>query len=314
MIGERVVVFGGTGFVGKHLIKALVDKGYNIRLISGDEKKAKDVMVYGSVGQIEYVQGSISNYSEVGEYIRDCDIVINMVGILHERDQKFHVVHANAVENLVKAVEHVGDMKFIHVSALGVEKVVESKYARSKVNGEKVVRSASEKAVILKPSIMFGRGSSFFDIMGKLSVKLPIVPVIGGNTKVQPLYVGDFVKVIMEVITSGNYWGNTFEVVGPKVYTVKELWNMVIKHVKKNRIMIGIPTFLAVALGIICEWRIVSFVLKPFMGYMEPIVTKDAVLMLEHDNVSDQGICEEMDIDRTCVEDEMDKMMDVYTG
>ena len=289
-MSKKVVIFGGTNFEDNYLVAGLAKSGYSIRLISGDEKKANALRLCGHPGQIECVCGSIMQTDKLSDYIDGCDIVINAVRVLDERCHKFYAIHANAVEHLAYLVATKVDMKFIHLSVLGAEKMRKSKYARSRASGDKVVRSVLPNALILKTSILFGRGDILLTRMAHFISKIPlIVPVIYGNQKIQPLYMGDLVDFVIHALKEDKYWGKTLELAGEKVYSILELWKYVGKLLGYNKWFIRVVPSIGTIIAAIFEIRLVSFIMYPVFRFMEPIITRDQVTMLGYGSISDNN-------------------------
>src|SRR5690606_5272654 len=183
-----VTVFGGTGFIGQYIVKELARTGMLIRVVSRNPERALHLKTAGSPGQIALVQANVRNSDSVKAAIEGADIVINLVGVMFEHGkQNFAAIHAQAAELLAKTAKASGVKRFIHMSAMGVDRATSSKYVRTKLNGEQAVLAAFPEVTILRPSIVFGPEDSFFNRFAHMSVFMPFLPLIGGGvTKFQP--------------------------------------------------------------------------------------------------------------------------------
>src|SRR5690606_26495453 len=187
-----VTIFGGAGFVGTQIVQVLARKGYRIRVAVRRPDLAGHVKTLGMVGQVMPVQANIRNKDSVARAIQGASIVINLVGIGYERGpQRFRAVHVMGARNVAEAALAAGAKAMVQMSALGADAQSPSGYARTKALGEAAVLEAFPQAVIMRPSIMFGPGDGFFNLMGKLARAFPVLPLIGGDTRFQPIYVGD---------------------------------------------------------------------------------------------------------------------------
>ena len=279
MISKKTVcIFGGTGFLGRNLTQVLARLGYRIKIATRVPQSAYFLKPYGDVGQIVPVQCGYDKES-MEKVIEGCDAVINLVGILFEKKKnKFSRVHTDFPKMIAQICSEKKIKNFVHVSALGCDKS-SSKYARSKLNGEKAVLENFPNAVILRPSIVFGADDEFFNMFAKLSTFLPFFPLIGGgNTKFQPVYVGDIAKAMSHVLEKNLpegelAQGNIYELGGPDIESFKELYQRLFREIGRKRPLISLPFGLA---------KIQAF----FMGLApKPMLTMDQVESLKTDNV-----------------------------
>ena len=199
--GKVVTVFGGTGFLGKYIIGKLAKAGYTIKVVSRRAENAKDLKTSGFVGQIVPVSADLAKQADIEAIIEGSYAVINCIGILYEQGkQKFDLLHAQIPEKLAQASKKLGVERFIHMSAIVNEKS-NSKYARSKINGDKAVIAAFSGATILKPSVVFGAEDNFFNFFASMANYSPVLPLIaGGTTKFQPVYVGDVADAVLKAV------------------------------------------------------------------------------------------------------------------
>lgn len=273
---KLVTIFGGSGFVGNHLVQVLARKGYRIRVAVRRPDLAGEVRMFGGVGQVVPVQANLRNEASVQRAAAGSDIVINLVGIGHQSGkQSFDAVHTEGAAFVARAAKAAGAAALVHVSALGVDTAAEvSAYAASKLAGEGAVLEAYPSAVILRPSIMFGPGDGFFNLMGTLSRILPVMPLISGETKFQPVFVGDVADAIAAAAEGAVKTGRVYELGGPDVETHKVLMQRILREAGRKPLLLPVPSglmkFKAALLGIL-----------PF----KPIITPDQVELLGVDNV-----------------------------
>lgn len=270
-----VAVFGGTGFVGRYVVKALAERGYGVNVISRNPEEAAEVKVSGAVGQIALSHGNIRSEKSIRRCIEGTCAVINLVGILYEtRHQKFSAIHAQGAERLARAAKQAGISRFIHISALGVDKNAKSRYARTKLSGEKAVLAAFPEATILRPGIIFGAEDNFFNVFANLAKCLPFLPLIGfGKTRFQPVYVADVAKAVVTTVEDPKTKGLIYGLGGPKIYTFRQLIQFINKQTGHRRLLVPIPFWLAKLQAALMELLFLR------------ILTRDQVTMLQTDNV-----------------------------
>ena len=272
---QLITIIGGTGFVGRHLVQKLASQGYRIRIGVRRPDLAGHLQPLGGVGQIMPVQANVRFPASLQSACQGADIVINLTGILAESgNQSFEAVHEFGAEAIAKAATQAGAQKLIHMSAIGADENSSSAYGQSKARGEAMVKKAFPGASIIRPSIVFGPEDEFFNKfadMARFSMVLPLIG--GGNTKFQPVFVGDVANAISKIVNSDNLAGKTFELGGPQVFSFKELLDFVLETTERKRILLPIPWFAAKAMGSVLG----------FLPYS--LLTRDQVLMLETDNV-----------------------------
>jgi uncharacterized protein YbjT (DUF2867 family) len=269
-----ITVFGGSGFLGRHLVRALAKRHYRIRVAVRRPDLAGHLQPLGRVGQIHAVQANVRNTASVEAAVRDADIVINLVGILYERGrQRFDTVQAFGAEQVALAAANHG-ARMIHISAIGADEKSSSGYARAKAEGEKAVLAARPEATIFRPSIMFGPEDEFFNKFAALARILPALPLIGGGTtRFQPVFVGDVAEAIARAVDGAAKAGSTYEVGGPEVQSFKELMEYVLEVTERRRFLIPLPFPLA-------KFQ------ATFLQYLPtPLLTPDQVELLKTDNV-----------------------------
>jgi NADH dehydrogenase len=237
-----ITIFGGSGFLGRHLVRALAKRHYRIRVAVRRPDLAGHLQPLGRVGQIHAVQANVRNSASVEAAVRDADIVINLVGILFERGrQRFDTVQTFGAEQIALAAAAHG-ASMIHISALGADENSPSGYARSKAMGENAVLAARPAAVIVRPSTMFGPEDTFFNRFAALARMAPVLPLIGGGEqRFQPAFVGDVAEAIARAVDGEAQAGQTYELGGPEVMTLKQVFEYVLKTIQRKRLLVPVP-------------------------------------------------------------------------
>src|SRR6266852_5365834 len=269
-----VTVFGGSGFLGRHVVRALAKLGYRIRVAVRRPELAGFLQPLGQVGQIHAVQANVRHSASVEAAARDADVVVNLVGILFERErQKFDAVQAFGAEAVALAAAAFG-ARMIHVSAIGADEHAPSHYARSKAMGEKLVLAAVPSAVILRPSVVFGPEDDFFNKFAAIARFAPALPLIGGgHTLFQPVFAGDVASAVAAAIEGRAKAGQVYELGGPQVKSFKELMQFMLATIGRRRLLVPIPFALAKL-----QASILQFMPKP-------LLTPDQVELLRGDTV-----------------------------
>jgi NADH dehydrogenase len=276
-----VTVFGGSGFLGRHLVRALAREGYRIRNAVRRPDLAGHLQPLGRVGQIHSVQANLRYPASVEAAVRGADVVINLVGILFERGkQRFEAVQAQGAANVAQAAAAAG-VRLIHVSALGANPDSPALYARTKAAGEQAVRAATPEAVIFRPSIVFGPEDDFFNRFASMARMSPVLPLVGGGeTKFQPVFVGDVAQAIVKAV-GGSKDGSMYELGGPEVRTFKALMEYVLAVTERRRLLVPLPFGIA---------KLQAFFLQLMPT---PLLTPDQVELLRADNVVSAAAIEE---------------------
>ena len=221
---ELVTIFGGSGFVGTQIVQMLAQKGFRMRIAVRRPDLAGHLRPLGAVGQIAPIQANVRNAESVAHAVRGASIVINLVGIGFERgNQNFDAIHIAGAHNVAAAAKAAGASRLIHMSILGADPRSPSSTARSRARGEVEVLATYPEAVIMRPSIMFGPGDGYFNLMAALARYAPIMPLIGGKSRFQPIYVRDVAQCIVTALDDDVTIGQTYNLCGPKVYTLREL-------------------------------------------------------------------------------------------
>lgn len=301
MARRIVTVFGGSGFIGRHLVKKLADQGAIVRVAVRDPEGALFLKPLGDIGQIVPFPANVSDPASVARAVEGADTVVNLVGILWEWGKSnFQKVQAEGPANVAKAAAAAGCRALVHVSAIGADASSDSKYAQTKAAGEKAVLEAFPTATILRPSVVFGQEDGFFNKFAALAKAIHILPVFGcplipkvkllpeggvvdidfygdGGTKFQPVFVGDVAEAIIKAADDPKAQGKTYELGGPKVYSFKEIMDIVVRESGNKAVIVPAPFALA------------SF--KAFFVQMlpNPMITCDQVKLLKSDNVVTEG-------------------------
>lgn len=273
------VVFGGSGFIGRLITSRLAQAGYTVRVPSRVRAHAEPLHQLGVVGQVVPLLIDPSHAPSVASAVRGADVVINCIGILNEtRSQKFDAVQSEIPGIIARAAAHADATTYIHISAIGADANSESQYARSKAAGEGMVRALFPQATILRPSIVFGPDDSFFNRFAKMAVVSPILPLIGGGqTKFQPVYVGDVAAAVMAAIDSPAARGKLYELGGPAIYSFKALLQIMLRVVGRKRLLVPLP------------WKLAMLKARLLENLPGKLLTRDQVTLLKNDNIVNAG-------------------------
>ena len=269
-----VTVFGGSGFLGRHLVRALAREGYRIRPAVRRPDLAGHLQPLGRVGQIHAVQANLRYPASVEAAVRGADVVINLAAVLYERGkQTFEAVHAEGANAVARAAAAQG-ARLIHVSALGADPDSTAAYARTKAAGEVAALGTVSDATIFRPSIMFGPEDDFFNRFAAMARVLPFLPLVGGGeTRYQPGFVGDVAQAIARAVRGEAKGGTIYELGGPEVKSFKELMAYVLAVTERKRLLLPLPFGLAKLQA-------------TFLQFMpKPLLTPDQVELLRSDNI-----------------------------
>jgi len=284
MTGKLAVVFGGSGFVGRNVVRELAKRGWRVRAAVRRPHHAQFLRPMGAVGQVQLFQANVRHRPSVERAIKGADAVINLVGILHQEGaQSFSRVQAQGAAAIADAAAKEGVETVIHVSAIGADAESDSLYARTKGEAERAVREAVPNATILRPSIVFGPEDQFFNKFASLMSMAPAfapLPLLigGGETKFQPVYVDDVADAICAALDNPAARGEIYELGGPRVYTFHELLEFTLSEAHLQRILLPVPFAVAPILGVAGE----AMGLVPFFA---PPITRDQIKLLKRDNV-----------------------------
>lgn len=274
-----VTVFGGSGFLGRYVVRALARAGCRIRVGVRRPNLANFLLPIGRVGQIQIVRTDVVDGDSVARAMKGAAAAINLVGILYESGrQKFQRLHADAPATIAASARAEGVSALVHVSALGASAQSPSLYARTKAEGEMRLLETFPSAVILRPSIVFGPEDDFFNRFAALARLFPALPLIGGGRmRFQPVYVGDVAQAIAACIKDPATQGRTYELGGPRVYSFRELMQLVLAETRRRRFLVPLPFSIAMMKASILGL------------FPKPMLTRDQVLLLKQDNVVAPG-------------------------
>jgi uncharacterized protein YbjT (DUF2867 family) len=270
-----VTVFGGSGFLGRHVVRALCKRDYRIRIAVRRPELAGHLQPIGKVGQIHAVQTNLRHPASVEAAMRGASVAINLVGVLAESGaQTFDAVQARGAETVAKAAAAAG-ARMVHVSAIGADARSPSRYARAKAAGEKAVLSAVPSATIMRPSVVFGPEDQFTNRFAALARMSPMLPLIGGGkTRMQPVFVGDVATAVADAVDSKARPGATYELGGPEVLTMREIMEIIMRITGRDRALVSLPFGLA---------KLQALFLQFAPGPLK--LTPDQVALLRSDNV-----------------------------
>jgi uncharacterized protein YbjT (DUF2867 family) len=269
-----VTVFGGSGFLGRHVVRALAQRQYRIRVAVRRPELSGYLRPMGRVGQIHAVQANLRYPQSVAMAVRDADIVVNLVGILFERgNQRFDAVQAEGAEAVALAAKAAG-ARLVHISAIGADENSPSLYAQSKAEGEKRVLAADTAATIMRPSIVFGPEDDFFNRFAALARMAPALPLPGGgHTRFQPVFAGDVGEAVAKAVDGETKPGAIYELGGPDVRTFRELMEFTLATIQRRRLLVPLP------------FEIMKLKAMFLQFLPKPLITPDQVELLKHDNV-----------------------------
>jgi len=268
-------VIGGSGFLGRYVVQRLTAAGHVVRVAVRDPERALFLKPMGRVGQVVPLFANITQDSSIARAVEGAAIVVNLVGILAERRAgDFDRVQAEGAGRVARLAAAAGVRHLVHVSAIGANAEGPAHYARSKAAGEAAVREAFPGATILRPSIVFGPEDQFFNRFGALAMMAPVMPVIAGASRFQPVYVGDVADAVMAALVHPEAAGATYELGGPRIMTFREILGWILAQTGRHRRLVTVPPAAAHLLA-----------RMPFSG-----LTQDQLLMLARDNVADPAL------------------------
>jgi NADH dehydrogenase len=271
---ELVTIFGGSGFVGTQVVQLLARAGYRVRVAVRRPDLAGHVKPLGGVGQVVPMQANLRNKDSVMAAVRGASVVINLASVGVEKGkQRFRAINVMGARNVAEAAKAAGAHTLVHMSILGADANSASAFARSRAMGEAEVRAAFPSAIIFRPSIVFGVGDDFFNRLGWLARMLPVMPLFGGKTKFQPVYVGDVAEAVTEAVKGNAKAGKTYELGGPDVLTHRQLVERVLRDTNRANPILPLPSVVG------------SILAFPMQILPRPLVTGDQIKLLKVDNV-----------------------------
>ena len=283
--GDLVVVFGGSGFIGKQVVRALAKRGYRVRIAIRRPHLGAELRVMGDVGQVQLVQANVRFPQSIDAALEEAHAVVNLVSTMYESgNQNFETLNVEAAQAIAEAASKRGITRIVQMSALGAAPRG-ARYARSKYRGERAVLAAAPTATILRPSVVFGPEDTFFNRFAEMARNPWLygmggtMPLIGGGkTKFQPIFVGDVADAVVAALSKREAQGRVYELGGPRTYTFKQLLQFVCDETDRHPVMLPLASVIAHPIGVIANW---VFGLLPW----DPPLTGDQVTMLKRDNI-----------------------------
>ncbi len=270
-----ITIIGGSGFVGRHIVRALARRGYRIRVACRRPDLAGHLQPLGNVGQIMMVQANVRYPASLAKACEGSFAVINLPAVLYSSGaQSFEALHVFGAEAAAKAAKAAKARMFIQMSAIGADSSSTSEYARTKAEGERRVRAAFPGATIMRPSIVFGPEDDFFNRFARMARFMPFLPLVGGGeTKFQPVFAGDVAEAVARVIDTAEADGKTYELGGPEAFSFKQLLQFTLDTIGRSRLLLPLPWGIAKVQALI-------------LGLLpKPLLTSDQVELLKTDNV-----------------------------
>jgi len=270
-----VTVFGGSGFIGRHVVGALLKRGWRVRAAVRRPDLAGHLQPLGMVGWVQPIQANLRNRASVDRAVRGADAVVNMVAILTESGrQRFEAVHVFGARAVAEATRAAGIGRLVHVSAIGADPDSPSDYARTKGLGEQAVFETVPAATVMRPSIVFGPEDHFFNQFAGLAQVMPALPLIGGgHTRFQPVFVGDVAIAIADAVEGKAKTATVYELGGPEVKTFRECMELMLREIDRKRLLLPLP------------WPLATFTASILQFLPGKMLTPDQVRLLRTDNV-----------------------------
>jgi NADH dehydrogenase len=271
---KQACIFGGTGFIGRQIVRLLAKQGYTIKVAARAPERAYFLRTAGNVGQIVPFACDYGDDAAIREAVRGCSVVVNCIGIAFEKGGNgFTRIHTELPRAIAKACAAEQVSRLVHLSALGCDQAC-SKYAKSKRNGEMAVLENYPRATILRPSVVFGVEDNFFNMLARMAVLLPALPLIGGGgTKFQPVYVGDIAEAVSAALETDRSAGLLYELGGPETISLRGIYERVFRETERKKMLVPLP------------WGLASLQGK-MLGLMpRPLLTADQVETLKADSV-----------------------------
>lgn len=276
---SAATVFGGSGFIGRYVVQRLCQTGRIVRAAVRDPERALFLKSMGDVGQVVPLYCALGDEPTLVRALAGAELAVNLFGTLTERRTgDFHRVHAAGAATIARLAAAAGVRRLVHVSAIGADPASPSRYAATKGEGEAAVRSAFAVATVLRPSVVFGLEDQFFNRFGRIAELSPVMPVIAGATRFQPVYVGDVADAVMAGLERPSAAGAVFELGGPRVLTMREVLAYVLAETRRRRPLLEVPIGLA---------RLQAAVFERLPGQL---LTRDQLLLLQRDNVVSPGM------------------------
>lgn len=274
-----ITIFGGSGFLGRYTVRRLAKLGYGLRIAVRRPDEALFLKTAGDIGQIVPMAANIRDEASVGRALEGADLAINLVGVLTESGrQTFAALQAEGAARIARRAKAVGISRVIHVSAIGADPASPSAYARAKAAGESRILTLLPRSTILRPSLIIGPEDDFFNRFARMALIAPVLPLLGGGrTRFQPVFVGDVTEAIAAVLSRPDSEGRIYELGGPRIYTFRQLLEMMLREIGRRRGFVSLPLSLASLMG-------------AFLQYLPGApLTLDQVRQLARDNIVASG-------------------------
>ena len=309
-MSKLVTIFGGSGFVGRYIARRMAKQGWRVRVAVRRPNEALFVRPYGVVGQVEPVLANIRDDASVAAAMAGADAVVNCVGVMTERGRnRFDAVHVEGAGRIARLAVAAGIGRLVHISAIGADAEADSDYARSKAEGEAAVLEAFPGAVILRPSVIFGVEDRFFNRFAQMTKLGPVLPLVGGNTRFQPVYVDD-VAAAAEAVVLGRAASGIYELGGPDTDSLHGLVDLMLRVIRRRRLVVNLPFWAGSLMGLgFGAMQALS------LGLIHnSILTRDQVRLLRHDNVVSDGAMglADLGVEPTDMEAVLDEYLWVY--
>ena len=284
-MSKLVTIFGGSGFVGRYIARRMAKEGWRVRVAVRRPNEAIFVRPYGAVGQVEPILANIRDDASVAAALAGADAVVNCVGVLTERGKnKFEAVQAEGAARIARLAAEAGVGQLVHLSAIGADAESDSDYARTKVEGEAAVLENFPGAVILRPSVIFGTEDEFFNRFAKMTKLGPVLPLVGGESRFQPVYVDDVAKAAVAGVL-GQAAPGVYELGGPDVESLHDLMVKMLKVIRRRRLIVNLPFWV----GSVMAFGFGAMQALTVGLIHNGILTRDQVRQLRRDNVVGEG-------------------------
>lgn len=285
-MSKLVTIYGGSGFVGRYIARRMAKEGWRVRVAVRRPNEAIFVKPYGAVGQVEPVFCNIRDDASVALAMQGADAVVNCVGILSEKGKnKFQAVQTVGAARIARLATAEGVQNLVHVSAIGADENSPSDYAQTKAQGEAAILENFPSAVILRPSVIFGAEDEFFNRFADMSTKSPIIPLVGAETRFQPVYVDDVAQAAVAGVL-GKATPGVYELGGPEIGTFKHFITKMLTVVQRRKLILGLPFFMGRLMG----WTFDMLENLTLGLFSNSVITRDQVRNLGHDNVVSEGV------------------------
>lgn len=305
-MSHLVTIFGGSGFVGRYIARRMAREGWRVRVAVRRPNEAGFLRTLGAVGQVEPVLANIRDDASVAAAIAGADAVVNCVGVLTERGKNgFDAVQAEGAARIARMTAEAGITRLVHLSAIGADPESDSNYARSKAEGETAILEAMPQAVILRPSVIFGTEDEFFNRFATMTKFGPVLPLVGGNSRFQPVYVDDVAKAAVQGVL-GKAAPGVYELGGPEASTLRALMEKMLHVIRRRRLLLNLPFWV----GNVMAFGFSALQVLTLGLFHNGVLTRDQIRQLRRDNVVNEGARSFADLGITPTD--MDAVLEEY--